>query len=60
VEILAPRAITQEIFTGKIEIIETYNYYQTQVNGIRNKLMGKFSDFLSIPYILHLVQGSDE
>ena len=44
----------------RIRIIETYFYYQTQVDGLRNKLMGKISDYLGIQYMLHLRLGVKE
>ena len=44
----------------RIRIIETYFYYRTQVNGLRNKLMGKLSDFLGIQYMIHLGLGDHE
>ena len=44
----------------RIRIIATYYYYRTQVIGFRNKLMGKFSDFLGIQYMIHLGLGSDD
>ena len=43
----------------RIRIIETYFYYQTQVDGLRNKLMGKISDYLGIQYMIHLGLGSE-
>jgi len=45
---------------ARIRIIETYYYYQTQVIGIRNRLMGKLSDILGIQYMIHLRLGSNE
>ncbi len=42
----------------RITIIDTYYYYQEQVEGLRNKLMGKISDSLGIQYMLHLGLGS--
>ena len=44
----------------RIRIIDTYYYYRTQVVGLRNKLIGKFSDFLGIQYMIHLGLGSDD
>lgn len=38
----------------RIRLIATYDYYQGKVNGLRNKLMGKLSDFLGIQYMIHL------
>ena len=44
----------------RIRLIATYYYYQTQVDGWKNRLLGKFSDFLGIQYMLHLGLGSEE
>ena len=44
----------------RIRIINTYFYYRTQVDGWRNKLMGKISDFLGIQYMIHLGLGIPE
>lgn len=41
----------------RIEIIHTYYYFQTQVRGLRNKLMGMLSDYLRIQYLIHLRLG---
>jgi O-methyltransferase involved in polyketide biosynthesis len=38
----------------RIRVIQTYHYYQTQVRGLRNKLLGMLSDFLGIQYLIHL------
>jgi O-methyltransferase involved in polyketide biosynthesis len=38
----------------RIRVIQTYHYYQTQVRGLRNKLLGLLSDFLGIQYMIHL------
>ena len=44
----------------RIRIIDTYYYYQTQVDGLRNRLIGKISDFLGIQYMIHLRLGNEE
>lgn len=44
----------------RIRLIATYYYYQTQVDGWLNRLVGKFSDFLGLQYMLHLGLGRDE
>ena len=42
---------------ARIRIIDTYSYYRTQVDGLRNRLMGLISDFLGIQYMIHLGLG---
>jgi len=44
----------------RIRIVGTYYYYQTQVDGLRNRLIGKISDFLGIQYMIHLRLGNEE
>jgi O-methyltransferase involved in polyketide biosynthesis len=38
----------------RIRIIDSFYYYQDRVDGLRNKLLGMFSDFLGIQYMIHL------
>ena len=42
----------------RIEIINTYHYYRTEVTGLRNKLMGILAHFLGIQYMIHLGLGT--
>jgi len=38
----------------RIRIIDTYFFFEDQVAGLRNKLMGRLSDFLGIQYMIYL------
>jgi len=38
----------------RISLIDTYFNFQGHMDGLRNKLMGRLSDFLGIQYMVHL------
>jgi hypothetical protein len=42
---------------SRIRILGVHYYYQTGVAGIRNRLLGKLSDFLGVQYMIHLKLG---
>ena len=44
----------------RISIINTYYYYRTPGLGLRNRVLGRFLNFLGIQYMLHLGLGISE